>query len=146
MGEVFEAATGDGAPVPGDPAGRAEEVRTAFAGLMQIRRLTGGAPAEWERNRMVQAIALTLEAAGVPPSAVDGEGVPVVTGYRVRAADRAGAVRVDWLGPAGSGAVRESEARLAECADALTAAGGWEPLLYRGPKGRRFLEVEPVGG
>ncbi|MGW4032431.1 hypothetical protein ACWEFL_24495 [Streptomyces sp. NPDC004838] len=127
-------------------AARAAEVRAAFAGLLQIRRLTGSVPAEWERNRMVRAVALTLEAAGVPASAVDEEGLRVATGYRVRVADREGAVRVDWVGPAGSGAAHEEETRLAECVRALDSASGWECLRYRGARGRRYLEVEVGGG
>jgi hypothetical protein len=149
VSEVFEAATGDG---PGtaeeDRERRAGEVRTAFAGLLQIRRMTGAAPAPWERARMVRAVALTLEAAGLPPSAATADGTRTATGYRVgESPDRAGAaVRVEWLGPAGSGAAHEEETRLKECGRALESAGGWEALLYRGPRGRRFLEVEPVAG
>ncbi|MFI1014281.1 hypothetical protein [Streptomyces sp. NPDC020965] len=143
-GGVFDVATGDGPP-DSQPAGaddRAAQVRTAFDGLSQIRRLTGTAPATWERLRPVRAVALALEAGGVPPSAVDAEGGRVATGYRVRGADRAGVVWVEWLGPAGSGAAREEEVRLRECVTVLAAAG-WEALLYRGPRRRRFLEVEP---
>ncbi|MQS36185.1 hypothetical protein FFZ77_11405, partial [Streptomyces katsurahamanus] len=57
---VFEVATGDGPAMPE----RAAEVRAAFAGLAQIRRLTGdgGAPADWERRQPVRAVALALEA------------------------------------------------------------------------------------
>ncbi|MFE7132733.1 hypothetical protein ACFVIM_17935 [Streptomyces sp. NPDC057638] len=142
---VFEPSTGDGPP----PAagGRAEEVRTAYEGLQRIRTLTGAAsrPADWERHRPVRAVALALEAAGVEPSAVDGARRRTATGYRVSAGDRPGTVRVEWLGPPGSGAAWEEERRLRGCADALEAAG-WEPLLYKGPRGRRYLEVEPGGG
>jgi hypothetical protein len=148
VNEVFESATGDGPRAAEQGGGqRAAEVRAAFAGLMQIRRLTGAVPAEWERNRMVRAVALTLEAAGLPPSALDAEGARVVTGYRVLDAPgrEGGAVRVEWAGPPGSGAAHEEQARLTECARALEAAGGWDALLYRGPRGRRFLEVEPLG-
>ncbi|MCM2391261.1 hypothetical protein [Streptomyces albipurpureus] len=141
--ELFEAATGDGPPVPQEGSDRATEVRKAFAGLTQIRRLTGTAPAAWELNQMVRAVALALEAAGMSPSAVGADGTRVATGYRVRPGDRPGMVCVDWLGPAGSGAAQEEEQRLGECAEALGAAS-WEALLYRGPRRRRFLEVEPA--
>lgn len=141
---VFKAATGDGPPLPPEGSDRGADVRKAFAGLTQIRRLTGTAPAAWELNQMVRAVALALEAGGVPPSAVGDDGARVATGYRVRDGDRPGMVYVEWLGPAGSGAAQEEEERLGECVTALGAAGGWEALLYRGPRRRRFLEVEPA--
>jgi hypothetical protein len=134
---------------PGTSAARAAEVRAAFDGLLQIRRLTGagpgaaGEPAAWERARPVRAVALALEAAGVPPSAVDAEGRRVVTGYRVVPGDRPGCVRVEWAGPAGSGAAHEEEAALKRCAGVLERLG-WEALLYRGPRRHRYLEVEAV--
>jgi hypothetical protein len=150
---VFEVAIGEG-PLPAATGpDRAAEVRTAFEGLLQIRRLTntgtdagtgtGTGPAAWELNQMLRAVALTLEAAGIPPSALDASGARTATGYHVRASDRPGMVRVDWLGPAGSGAAQEEETRLRECATTL-ADLGWEALLYRGPRHRRFLEVEPA--
>ncbi|MEV6393948.1 hypothetical protein AB0M39_04060 [Streptomyces sp. NPDC051907] len=144
MGDVFEAATGDGPP-PEDPAARAAQVRSAYAGMLQIRRVTGEAPAAWELNQMVRAVALALEAAGVPPSAVDSSGTRTATGYRVQESETARMVRVEWAGPHGSGAAQEEETRLARCASTLAAAG-WEALLYRGPRRRRFLEVEPARG
>ncbi|WP_330177272.1 hypothetical protein OG875_29455 [Streptomyces sp. NBC_01498] len=146
----FAAATGDGPPPHVPPEVRAAEVRVAFAGLSQIRRLTnsaaadpGAVPADWERNQPVRAVALALEAAGVAPSALDGEGRRTATGYRVAAGERPGTVRVEWLGPHGSGAAREEERELTACAAVLTRLG-WEALLYRGPRRRRFLEVEPA--
>lgn len=143
MTDAFEAATGDG-PVSGSVA-RAAEVRAAFGGLLQIRRVTNNAPAAWELNQMVRAVALALEAAGLPPSAVDASGTRTATGYRVRASETPHMVCVDWLGPAGSGAAQEEEPRLAECAAALGAVG-WEALMYRGARKRRFLEVEAGRG
>ncbi|GGQ19799.1 hypothetical protein [Streptomyces roseolilacinus] len=155
-GGAFEAATGDGPPLPdptADPAGagrRAAEVRVAYEGLLQIRRLTntaggdpGAVPAPWERNQPVRAVALALEAAGVPPSALDAGGRRVRTGYRVGPGERPGQVRVEWLGPPGGGAAQEEDTALAECARALERLG-WEALLYRGPRRRRHLEVEPI--
>ncbi|MFJ3980156.1 hypothetical protein [Streptomyces sp. NPDC090021] len=145
-GRVFEPATGDGAEVP---AGRREsELRTAYEGLLQIRRLVNGpagaaVPAPWEVARPARAVALVLEAAGITPSAVDGEGRRTRTGYRVAAA-ASGAARVEvtWVGPPGAGAAGEERERLTACAAALEGLG-WVCLLYRGPRGRRFLEVEP---
>lgn len=147
MTDVFEPADGDGPPA--DAPGRAAEVRTAFEGLLQIRRLSGAGapdpeavPAPWETHRVARAVALALEAAGIPPSASAPDGTRTATGYRVGDGERPGTVRVEWLGPHGSGAAHEEDARLKECAAVLTRLG-WEPLLYRGPRGRRFLEVEP---
>ncbi|WP_411109243.1 hypothetical protein [Streptomyces sp. c-19] len=149
----FEAATGDGPPAPpAEAEQRSREIRAALDGLLQIRRLTQGqggdpraAPADWERRQPVRAVALALEAAGFTPSSVDGSGARTGTGYRVRAGDRPGVAVVEWLGPPGSGAAQEETAALGACVPAL-ARLGWEALLYRGPRGRRFLEVEPVGG
>jgi hypothetical protein len=155
-GGAFEAATGDGPPRPDPQADaaaaerRANEVRVAYEGLLQIRRLTnlrGGdpraVPAPWERNQPVRAVALALEAAGIPPSALDAEGRRGGTGYRVGPGERPGQVRVEWLGPPGGGAAQEEEAALERCARALERLG-WEALLYRGPRRRRHLEVEPL--
>ncbi|MEE1752977.1 hypothetical protein [Streptomyces sp. SP18CS02] len=153
-GEAFEVATGDGLAPPAEGVERrAAEVRVAFEGLLQIRRLgpapgTGdpmAVPAAWERNRPVRSVALALEAAGVAPSAVDGSGRRVATGYRVSPGERPGSVRVEWLGPPGGGAAHDEEDALSACARTLERLG-WEALLYRGPRRRRFLEVEPVAG
>ncbi|WP_329388938.1 hypothetical protein OG625_34840 [Streptomyces sp. NBC_01351] len=144
-GQGFEPATGDGPEAPA--AGRAPEVRTAFEGLLQIRRLVNGpagasVPAPWEVRQPPRAVALVLEAAGIAPSALDAEGRRTRTGYRVAAGAEAGRVEVTWLGPPGTGAAEEEQERLADCAAALERAG-WVCLLYRGPRRRRFLEVEP---
>ncbi|AVZ74372.1 hypothetical protein SLUN_21605 [Streptomyces lunaelactis] len=150
MAGVFQAATGDGPPSALPERERTAEVRVAFEGLLQIRRVTNttvpdpaGAPAAWELNQMVRAVALALEASGFQASALDASGARTATGYRVRPFDRARTVCVDWLGPPGSGAPQEEESRLTECAAALGRLG-WEALLYRGPRRRRFLEVEPA--
>ncbi|MFJ6104482.1 hypothetical protein ACIQHY_26175 [Streptomyces sp. NPDC092359] len=152
-GGGFEAATGDGPPVaPADAEQRSREVRVALDGLLQIRRLTGSGgadpkavPADWERRRPVRAVALALESGGIVPSSVDASGERTGTGYRVRAADRPEAAVVEWLGPPGEGAARSEAEALGACVPVL-ARLGWEALLYRGPRGRRFLEVEPTGG
>ncbi|MEV7524281.1 hypothetical protein [Streptomyces sp. NPDC091371] len=144
-GQGFEPATGDG-PGTASP-GRAAEVATAFEGLLQIRRLVNGpagaaVPAPWEVRQPPRAVALVLEAAGIPPSALDAEGRRTGTGYRVAAGAEPRLAEVTWLGPPGSSAAEEEQARLADCAAALERAG-WVCLLYRGPRRRRFLEVEP---
>ncbi|WP_327242370.1 hypothetical protein [Streptomyces sp. NBC_01320] len=145
----FEPATGDGPLAPGPAEKRAASVRTAWEGLLQIRRLTNTGwadpetvPAQWELHRTVRAVALALEAAGVPASAVDASGQRVATGYRVQEGGTPGTVRVEWLGPPGSGAAHEEDTELTRCAAALGQLG-WTALLYRGPRRRRFLEVEP---
>lgn len=148
-GQGFEPASGDG-PAPSE-AGRAAELRTAYEGLLQIRRLVNGpsgsgVPAPWELRLMPRAVALVLEAAGIPPSARDPrdpDGPRTRTGYRVGpAASGEGRVEVTWLGPPGGGAAEEEQERLTACAAALERLG-WVCLLYRGPRRRRFLEVEP---
>ncbi|WP_329459414.1 hypothetical protein [Streptomyces sp. NBC_01497] len=146
----FTAATGHG-PAPGgggEGNGRAAEVSVAHQGLLQIRRLThqgpgdpAGVPAPWERSQPVRAVALVLEAAGIDPSAVDVSGARTATGYAVRDGERPGTVLVEWLGPERSGAALGEEAALKRCARVLERHG-WEALLYRGPRRRRYLEVE----
>ena len=151
-GTGFEPATGDGPPPP-EPAGpRAASVRTAFDGMLQIRRLTNtghpapeAVPAAWELHRAVRAVALALEASGRAASAVDASGRRTATGYRVSAGASPGTVRVEWLGPPGSGAAHEEESELTRCVAVLRELG-WIALLYRGPRSRRFLEVEPPTG
>ncbi|MFE7749545.1 hypothetical protein [Streptomyces sp. NPDC057428] len=154
MGEAeergFAPATGDGRPAAADLRGtRAAEVRTAYEGMLQIRRLTRGecadpeaAPAPWELHRPLRAVALALEAAGIPPSEVGPSGERTATGYRVCESDRPGTVRVEWVGPPGGGAAHDEEEALAGCVVVLRRLG-WTALLYRGPGRRRFLEVEP---
>ncbi|QES51648.1 hypothetical protein DEJ50_31145 [Streptomyces venezuelae] len=144
----FEAATGDGpAPAPEAVGRRAQEVRTAFEGLLQIRRvLAADGPAGWEREQPLRAVAVALEAAGLPPSAVDPvTGARLATGYVATPGDGPGLVRVTWSGPAGSRAAEQEERQLAACAEVLEHLG-WHTLLYRGPRRRRFLEVEPPPG
>ncbi|MFI7361715.1 hypothetical protein ACIBO4_06175 [Streptomyces sp. NPDC050149] len=148
----FEPATGEGPLPPGPAERRAASVRTAFAGMLQIRRLTNTGPtspetvpAPWELHRTVRAVALALEAAGRAASAVDASGRRTATGYRVAAGTSPGTARVEWLGPPGSGAAHEEEGELTRCAAVLRELG-WIALLYRGPRSRRFLEVEPPTG
>ncbi|MGO4757714.1 hypothetical protein AB4212_55485 [Streptomyces sp. 2MCAF27] len=142
----FEVATGSG-PLPSESGrGREAAVRAAFEGLLQIRRLMNTSdrvPAEWERRRPMRAVALALEAAGISPSAADSQGRRVATGYCVSAAERTGIVRVEWLGPSGSGAAYAAQDELRGCV-AVLGRLGWEALEYRGPRGHRYLEVEPA--
>ncbi|MFD4243409.1 hypothetical protein ACFWP3_17705 [Streptomyces sp. NPDC058525] len=144
-GQRFEPATGAGPAAP--ETGRAAELRTAYEGLLQIRRLVNGpagetVPAPWELRQPSRAVALALEAAGITPSAADAEGRATRTGYRVAAGPEPGRVEVTWTGPKGGGAAGEEQQRLTACAAVLERLG-WVCLLYRGPRGRRFLEVEP---
>ncbi|MDF6017104.1 hypothetical protein [Streptomyces sp. JH34] len=148
----FEPATGDGPEFSEGTEVRIAEVRTAFEGMLQIRRLTGadhadpeGVPAPWELNRPLRAVALALEAAGIPASAVGASGERVITGYRVCDGEAPGSVRVEWTGPPGSGAAHDEEEALARCVTTLRRLG-WTALLYRGPRRRRFLEVEAPPG
>ncbi|MFG2140860.1 hypothetical protein [Streptomyces sp. NPDC048650] len=148
-GMGFEAATGAGRPPAGTAGAREAAVRVAFEGLLQIRRLMGtgaadplAVPAEWELRQAVRAVALGLEAAGIAPSAVDGDGRRVATGYCVSRAAAPAVAQVEWVGPAGSGAAYEEVDALRRCAEALHRLG-WQTLEYRGPRRRRHLEVEP---
>ncbi|GCD96612.1 hypothetical protein [Embleya hyalina] len=145
---AFEPATGtEAVPVAGTRE-RAAAVRDAFEALLRIRDVVNSGavdpratPAEWERVRMVRAVALALEAAGVPPSALDERGQRTATGYCVTAGDHPRVVRVEWPGPRGSGAGHEAERALRGCARVLGELG-WVVLEYRGRGGRRYLEVE----
>ncbi|MFJ4879076.1 hypothetical protein ACIP93_28305 [Streptomyces sp. NPDC088745] len=144
----FTPATGDG-PLPAEPRDRrTAAVRTAFDGLLQIRRLTQDSetvPAAWELRKLTHAVALALEAAPFTPSATDADGNRTATGYRVRPGEEPRTVAVEWLGPPGSGAAAEERDRLTRCAETLTALG-WDALLYRGPRRRWFAEVRPPHG
>ena len=147
----IEAATGDEQPLGAGTPERAAAVRAAFDGVLEIRRLMNterddplATPAAWERHQPVRAVAISLEAAGVPPSAVGADGHRLATGYRCgEAADQAGVVRVEWLGPAGSGASYAAAEELGNCARVLRGLG-WEALEYRGRGRHRYLDVEPL--
>ncbi|GGY02591.1 hypothetical protein [Streptomyces hiroshimensis] len=150
MKGTFEAVTGDACPPAGNASERASAVREAMEGLLQIRRLMNGhlteplsGPADWERRQPVRAVALILEAAGIPPSALDAEGRRCATGYCVRPGEQPGTVRVEWLGPPGSGAAARQHEALQRCARALEDAG-WPALEYRGARKQRWLEAEPL--
>ncbi|MGW0581158.1 hypothetical protein ACWD25_35620 [Streptomyces sp. NPDC002920] len=118
----------------GPPAGpaRAREVHSAWQGLLELRRMTNpdGAmdrPCGWERQHLVRAAALALEAAGHPP-----EG-PGTGGYRVRATPQPEAVAV--RGP--------DDATLRACAATLEKAG-WQAGEHTDPRTReRYLLASP---
>ncbi|MFH0240987.1 hypothetical protein ACGRHY_00770 [Streptomyces sp. HK10] len=146
---AFAAATGDGPPEEEAPGRRAAAVARAWAGVLEIRRVTDGsagtgpgAPAPWERTRMVWAVSLALEAAGVTPSAVDAGGRRTRAGYRVIDSGEPGAVRVEWRGPAACAGRERAERELRVCAEHLTGCG-WEALLYWGARRTPFLLVTP---
>ncbi|MDX3095387.1 hypothetical protein PV703_26805 [Streptomyces sp. ME01-24h] len=125
--------TGTAAP------GRAAEVASAWAGLLEIRRVLQDGdttrPAPWERERLVHAVALALEAAGRPPSARD------TAGYTVALSAQSGVAEVSWQSPAGDGP-RTAEAELARCQDVLDAYG-WQCTLHHDRRRRAFLLVSP---
>ncbi|MFJ3711660.1 MULTISPECIES: hypothetical protein [unclassified Streptomyces] len=94
---VFSARTGTGSD-PADSA-RQREVRSAWDGLLDMRRVTdpdGSAqrPCDWERTHLTQASALALEAGGC-------------RGYLVTESAQPEAVRVDGPDPAAYAEVLE---------------------------------------
>ncbi|CCK26462.1 hypothetical protein BN159_2083 [Streptomyces davaonensis JCM 4913] len=122
---------GEEEPPPAGP-GRVREVRSAWEGLVELRRMTNpdGAtdrPCGWERTHLVQAAALALEAAGHPPAGPDGDG------YRVRATPQPEAVAVHVPG---TDALRG-------CAVTLEKAG-WQVGEHSEPRTReRYLLASP---
>ncbi|MGI5391976.1 hypothetical protein [Streptomyces sp. CA-251251] len=133
-GGVFAARVGGEDTVPGEagPA-RLREVRGAWQGLLELRRMTHSdgsrdRPCAWERTHLVQAAALALEAAGRRPAGPDGG-----AGYRVRATPQPEAV-----------AVHEPDgAALRDCATALEEAG-WQVGEHTEPRTReRYLLASP---
>ncbi|WAZ25017.1 hypothetical protein STRCI_006479 [Streptomyces cinnabarinus] len=122
---------GEEEPPPRGPA-RVREVRSAWEGLVELRRMThpDGAtdrPCGWERTHLVQAAALALEAAGHPPAGPDGDG------YRVRVTPQPEAVAVHMPG---TDALRG-------CAATLEKAG-WQVGEHTDPRAReRYLLASP---
>nr|WP_205615409.1 hypothetical protein [Streptomyces harenosi] len=130
---VFAARVGgeQDAPGPAGPA-RLREVRAAWEGLLELRRMTNadGAtdrPCGWERTHLVRAAALALEAGGHRPAGPDGGG------YRVRDTPQPEAV-----------AVHEADgAALRSCAITLERAG-WHVGEHTEPRTRaRYLLASP---
>ncbi|MEU4657685.1 hypothetical protein AB0G32_27765 [Streptomyces sp. NPDC023723] len=128
---VFAARVGGEEAGPAGP-GRLREVRGAWQGLLELRRMTnpdGAAdrPCGWERTHLVRAAALALEAAGHRPAD------PETDGYRVRATPQPDAVAVH---APDAGALRAA-------ADTLERAG-WQAGEYTEPRTRaRYLLASP---
>ncbi|MER5409074.1 hypothetical protein [Streptomyces sp. NPDC002769] len=123
---------GEDAPV-GGPS-RPREVRSAWEGLLELRRMTrpDGAvdrPCGWERTHLVQAAALALEAAGHRPAgAGPGDG-----GYRVRATPQPEAV-----------AVREPDPEALRACAATLEKAGWQTGEHTEPRtGVRYVLASP---
>jgi hypothetical protein len=134
--DTFTADDGTGTAPPGG-ARRAAEVATAWEGLLQMRALlldgTTDAPAPWERDRAVHAVALALEAGGCPPATTGS------AGYAVTAGGQDGLPEVGWRGaPDEDTAVRA----LARCA-ALLGRHGWQCTEHRARSGAPFLLASP---
>ncbi|MFC8566989.1 hypothetical protein ACFUIW_14650 [Streptomyces sp. NPDC057245] len=132
--DVFAARVGGEEPVPGEAASaRLREVRGAWQGLLELRRMTqpdGSTerPCGWERSHLVRAAALALEAAGHRPAGPDGR-----DGYRVRATPQPEAVAVH--GPDGNA--------LQAYAGTLEGAG-WQVGEHTEPRSRaRYLLASP---
>ncbi|PNV32025.1 hypothetical protein C1708_06740 [Streptomyces sp. DH-12] len=130
---VFSARAGGEAVPPAEGPARTREVRSAWHGMLELRRMTNpdgstDRPCGWERTHLVQAAALALEAAGHRPAGADGEG-----GYRVRDTPQPEAVAVD----------APDAAALRACARTLEGAG-WQAGEYTEPRTRRrYLLASP---
>lgn len=131
---VFAARVGGEPSAPASGPARLREVRGAWQGMLELRRMTrpDGAtdrPCGWERTHLVQAAALALEAAGhrpAGPGAGDG-------GYRVRETPQPEAVAV----------YEPDGAALRACAATLERAG-WQAGEYTEPRTRtRYLLASP---
>ncbi|MEV5977341.1 hypothetical protein [Streptomyces sp. NPDC052114] len=131
-GGVFAARTGAETDAGSEGPARLREVRGAWEGLVELRRMTNadGArdrPCAWERTHLVRAAALALEAAGLPPAR------PGRDGYRVADTPQPEAVEVREPSPEG----------LRACAAALERAG-WQVGEHTAPRGRgRYLLASP---
>ncbi|MFI6494130.1 hypothetical protein [Streptomyces sp. NPDC050564] len=128
---VFAARIG-GEEATGAGPSRMREVRSAWEGLLELRRMTNpdgeiDRPCGWERTHLVQAAALALEAAGHRPAGTEGGG------YRVRATPQPEAV-----------AVREPDSgALRACAATLEKAG-WQVGEHTEPRtGARYVLASP---
>jgi hypothetical protein len=116
----------------GDGPERARQVRSAWQGLIELRRMTHAdaatdRPCSWERTHLVSAAALALEAGGCRP-AVAGTG-----GYRVTDTPQPEAVAVHAPTPED----------LRACATVLERAG-WQPGEHRDRRtGAHYLLASP---
>ncbi|MEU6391166.1 hypothetical protein [Streptomyces sp. NPDC046939] len=128
---VFTARLGGEPGATPSPA-RAREVRTAWQGLLEIRRMTSpdgttDRPSAWERSRLTHAAALALEAAGCTPAS------DTHPGYRVTETPQPEAVAVRHPTPSG----------LTACTAALEAAG-WQVSEHASTRGGgRYLLASP---
>ncbi|MFE6890831.1 hypothetical protein [Streptomyces sp. NPDC057694] len=127
---VFTARLGGEPDAVATPA-RARDVRTAWQGLLEIRRMThrDGAtdrPCAWERGRLAHSAALALEAAGCVPATA------TQPGYRVTDTPQPEAVAVRHPDPAA----------LTDCAEALRRAG-WQVSEHAETRGGRWLLASP---
>lgn len=141
--EVFAARVG-GEPSVAGAAGdaRLREVRGAWQGLLELRRMTHpdgstDRPCAWERSHLVRAAALALEAAGHRPAGPDGDDGGDEDGdgggYRVRATPQPEAVAVH--GPDASA--------LRAYTETLERAG-WHVGEHTEPRSRaRYLLASP---
>ncbi|EMF20190.1 MULTISPECIES: hypothetical protein [Streptomyces] len=126
-GGVFTARVGGEPALPAaGGAARAREVRSAWQGMLELRRMTNAdastdRPCAWERTHLAQAAALALEAAGHRPAESDGE-----DGYRVRETPQPDAVAV----------YAPDAAALRACARTLEGAG-WQAGEHTEPRTRR---------
>ncbi|MFJ9715523.1 hypothetical protein ACIRPQ_06205 [Streptomyces sp. NPDC101213] len=131
---VFAARAGGEDPPPGTGPARLREVRGAWEGMLELRRMTNtdGAtdrPCDWERSHLVRAAALALEAAGHRPAGADpGDG-----GYRVRETPQPEAV-----------AVYEPDGEALRACAATLERAGWQVGEYTEPRTRaRHLLASP---
>ncbi|KPC87690.1 hypothetical protein ADL35_07230 [Streptomyces sp. NRRL WC-3753] len=131
---VFAARVGGEETAPGGTGtARLREVRGAWQGLLELRRMTHpdgstDRPCAWERSHLVRAAALALEAAGHRPAGPDGG-----DGYRVRATPQPEAVAV----------YEPDGAALRGCAETLERAG-WHVGEHTEPRTRaRYLLASP---
>ncbi|MET9257428.1 hypothetical protein [Streptomyces sp. NPDC003717] len=128
---VFAARLGGEEPGPSEPA-RRREVRSAWQGLQELRRMTTpdgstARPCGWERSHLPEAAALALEAAGLPPES------PAAPGYRVRPTPQPEAVAVH----------APDDTALRACTAALSEAG-WQVSEHTEPRTRaRYLLASP---
>ncbi|GAA2536999.1 MULTISPECIES: hypothetical protein [Streptomyces] len=130
---VFAARVGGEPSAPESGPARLREVRGAWQGMLELRRMTNpdGAtdrPCGWERSHLVQAAALALEAAGHRPADADGHG-----GYRVRETPQPEAV-----------AVYEPDGEALRACAATLERAGWQAGEYTEPRTRaRYLLASP---
>lgn len=130
---------------PGALAGdRDRQVASAWESLQRIRRLVQpdvpDLPAPWERAQPVRAVALALEAAGIPFCTVDDADGVAASGVQLQP-DDGDRVRVTYRYARGERPVDAGEADLGAARVALGNAG-WDALLYRAGR-NRFLVAEP---